>query len=148
MDSKRLKTVRVMAIVMLAMLAVQYEFGMIVNMSNPQPIAPFPFSIPAISDALHAVSAVAVLHASWGGLLVLLAIVTLVLSLASRVRPVQIFGSLGLLSILFAATGGVLFVLSGFQYDGASHSMATNFLLAFSFYFLELYFLKPAPGTH
>ncbi len=148
MDSKRSKTVRVMVIVMLVMLAVQYEFGMVVNMSNPQAIAPFPFSIQAISDALHGVGTVAVIHAAWGGLLVLLSIVTLVLSLASRFRPAQILGSLALLSVIFAATGGVLFVLSGFQYDGSSHSMASNFLLSFSFYFLELYFLKPTPAMH
>ncbi len=39
--------------------------------------------------------------------------------------------------------GGLSFVLSGFQNDGSSHNMATNFLLSFAFYFLELYVLKP-----
>jgi hypothetical protein len=58
---------------------------------------------------------------------------------------VQVFGSLAFLATLLAAATGLLFVLSGFQNNGDTHGMATNFLLSFTFYFLELYFLKPAP---
>jgi hypothetical protein len=62
-------------------------------------------------------------------------------------RSVQVFGSLAFLTILLAAITGLLYTMSGFQNDGDSHGMATNFLLSFTFYFLELYFLKPAPKT-
>ena len=77
----------------------------------------------------------------------ILSLVTLILALASKIRSVQVFGVLGFLSMALAATSGVLFVLSGFQNDNYSHGMATNFILTFGFYFLELYFLKPAPKT-
>jgi hypothetical protein len=56
---------------------------------------------------------------------------------------VQVFGSLAFLATLLAAITGLFFTLSGFQNDGDSHGMASNFLLSFTFYFLELYFLKP-----
>ena len=45
--------------------------------------------------------------------------------------------------MIFAAGGGLFFVLSGFQSDNASHTMATNFLLCFVLLFLELYSIKP-----
>jgi hypothetical protein len=56
---------------------------------------------------------------------------------------VQVFGILAFLATVLAATTGLLFVLSGFQNNGETHGMATNFLLSLSSYFLELYFLKP-----
>ncbi len=65
------------------------------------------------------------------------------MSLGSRVRSVQVFGSLVFLSLLLAVTGGLLFVLSGFQNDHNSHQMAAGFILSFAFYFMEPYFLKP-----
>jgi hypothetical protein len=41
----------------------------------------------------------------------------------------------------------VLFVLSGFQDNNYSHGMASNFILTFAFYFLELYLLKPIQSS-
>ena len=110
--------------------------------SNPEPITPFPFSLPAVSDALHGVGLVAVVHAAWGGLLLAFSLVILVVAMLSRVRAAQVFGVLGFLSIVFAALGGLLFVLSGFHDDSNSHNMASNLLLSFTFYFLEVYVLK------
>ncbi len=143
MASNQFKTLRVMVIVVLVMLGFQYEFGMAVNIANPPAIAPFTFSLTGLSDALHGAGPVAVLHAGLGGFLVILTLVSLVLSLRSKVRSVQVFGGLGFLSLALAAASGLLFVLSGFQNDHYSHGMATNFLLSFAFFFIELYFLKP-----
>ncbi len=142
MKSSRVKALRILLIVMLAALGIQYELGMQFIMSNPQAIAPFAFSLQGVSSALHGVGPVAVVHASWGGLLVALSLVILVVSLLSRMRAAQVFGVLGFLSIVSAAAGGLLFVLSGFQDDSNSHNMATNLLLSFTFYFLEVYVLK------
>ncbi len=147
MVSTRLKTLRVFVIVMLVLLALQFEFGMVVNISNPQAIPPFAFSLPAVSDALHGVGAAAVLHAAFGGLLLLFSLLILVLSLFSRLRGVQVFGALGFLAIAFAVNGGLMFVLFGFQQDSSSHAMATMFLTSFAIYFLVLYVLKPAQRT-
>jgi len=145
MSAKRNLQARVMVIIILVLLALQFELGMAVNIANPPSIPPFKLSLNGVSDALHQAGAVAVFHASLGVWLVLFSIVSIVFVLRSGVRSVQVFGSLAFLAIILAATTGLLFTLSGFQNDGYSHGMATNFLLSFSFNFLELYFLKPAP---
>lgn len=143
MAANRLKTLRVLVIVLLILLGIQFEFGMAVNLANPPSIAPFPFSLLALSDAINGAGPAVSLHAGLGGLLAILSMVVLVISLRSKLGQVRIFGSLGLIAILLAGTSGMLFVLSGFQNDHYSHGMASNFLLAFTFYFVELYFLKP-----
>ena len=138
-----LKSLRVLVIVILVLLVVQYEFGMAVNIANPPSIAPFGFSIPKISDALHQAGSVALIHAILGAWLVILSAITLILSFRSKIRSVQIYGALSFLTIVFAAGGGLFFVLSGFQNANASHTMATNFILSFALFFLELYAIKP-----
>ncbi len=142
MVSKLVKPLRVLVIIVLVMLFFQYELGIQVIMSNPPSINPFPFSIQAVSQALHGVGTVAVIHAAWGGLLLVMSLVVMVVSLLSRRRAAQVFGTLAFLAILSAAYGGLGFVLSGFQNDNQSHNMATNLLASFTFYFLELYVLK------
>ncbi len=144
MLEKRLLQSRVMVIIILVLLAFQFELGMAVNIANPPSIPPFSFSLNEFSDALHQAGVTAVIHASLGVWLVIFSVISLVFSLRSEVRSVQVFGILACLAAFLAATNGVLFTLSGFQNDGYSHGMATNFLLSFSFNFLELYFLKPA----
>ena len=87
------------------------------------------------------------IHARLGSGLVIFSVINLIFCLRSGLRSVQAFVSLAFLTTLLVAITGLLFTLSGFQNDGDSHGMATNFLLSFTFYFLELYFLKPAPKT-
>ena len=147
MAAKRYQGLRVMVIVLLALLGLQYEFGMAVNIGNPPSLPPFGLSLNAVSNALHQAGVVAVLHASLGVWLVIFSVINLIFSLRTGLRSLQIFGSLAFLTTLLAAITGLLFTLSGFQNDGDSHGMATNFLLSFTFYFLELYFLKPAHKT-
>ncbi len=147
MSVRRLLILRILVIVLLVLLAFQFELGMAVNIANPSSLPPVNLSVAGVSDALYKAGGTAVFHASLGGWLVLFSVANLVLSLASKVRGAQIFGILAFLTTSLAATTGLLFVLSGFQNDGDSHGMATNFILSFAFYFLELYFLKPAPQT-
>ena len=130
-----------MVIILLALLGLQYEFGMAVNIANPPNLAPT--SLNGVNNALNQVGVEAVIHASLGTGLV----ISLIFSLRSGLRSLQVFGSLAFLTTLLAALTGLLFTMSGFQNDGDSHGMATNFLLSFTFYFLELYFLKPAAKT-
>ena len=147
MAAKRIQVLKIMVIVILALLALQYELGMAVNIGNLPSLSPFGLSLNAVSNALHQAGLVAVLHASLGVWLVIFSVINLIFSLRTGLRSLQIFGSLAFLTTLLAAITGLLFTLSGFQNDGDSHGMATNFLLSFTFYFLELYFLKPAPKT-
>lgn len=144
MRPNQLKFLRVMVGITLILLAIQYELGMVVSLSPALPELPaFGFSLLKISDALHLAGSVTLAHAALGSFLTLVSILTLFLSLRSKIRSVQWFGSLGFVSIASAAAGGVLFTLSGFQEDHFSLAMASDFILAFIFYFLELYFMKP-----
>ncbi len=70
-----LKPLRILVIVILVLLVIQYEFGMAVNIANPPSISPFSFSFPALRSALDAVGPAALFHASLGGLLLILALV-------------------------------------------------------------------------
>jgi len=144
MKSNPFKSLRVRVVITLILLTIQYELGMAVNLSPNLPeLAPFGFSLMKISDALHLAGPAALAHTVLGSLLTLMSIITLFQSLRSRIRSVQIFGSLGFLTMLVAMIGGILFTLSGFQEDHYSMAMASNFILSFIFYFLELHFLKP-----
>jgi hypothetical protein len=147
MSIKRLAVNRIIVIVMLVLLALQYEFGMTVNLSTLPDNPAIGFSLNGVNAALNQAGTVTVIHASLGSLLVLFSIASLIFSLRTGVRSVQVFGSLAFVSTCLAAITGLLFVLSGFKNDGDSHGMATNFILSYTFYFLVLYFLKPAPKT-
>ena len=147
MAAKRFQDLRIMVIVLLALLGLQYEFGMAVAITNPPSLPQFGLSLNSVTNALQQAGVVAGIHASLGSGLVIFSLIALIFSLRCGLRSVQVFGSLAFLTTLLAAITGLLFTLSGFQNDGDSHGMATNFLLAFTFYFLELYFLKPALKT-
>ena len=135
---------RAMVLIILTLLTVQYELGMVINLGPTLPeLSPFGFSLAKISDAIHMAGSTALAHAGLGSLLALLSILILILSLRSKIKSAKIFGLLGFLTIIVAMAGGILFTLSGFQEDHYSLAMASNFILAFIFYFLELYFLKP-----
>jgi len=123
------------------LLVLQYEFGMAVNIGQPaQPGSHFPErGIQCAPTGRRSGRN----PCSLGSGLVIFAILSLISSLRSGLRSLQVFGSLAFLTILLAAITGLLFTMSGFQKRRDSHGMATNFLLSFTFYFLELYFLKP-----
>ena len=142
MPSSPLKHLRVITLVMIVSLFLQYELGIATIIANPASIPPFGFSIISFRNALEQVGGVALLHAGFGGWLGIVSVVNLVLALRTKIRKVQIFGILSFLSIVIAAGGGLFFVLSGFQNDNASHAMATNFILSFTFSFIELYYTR------
>ena len=147
MSTNSLKGLRVIVISVLGLLVIQFEFGMAVNLSGLPSLSAFGFSFHNFLGVLNQAGSVTMFHAVLGTVLTILALIALVSALASKIRSIQVFGVLGFLSMALAEITGVLFVLSGFQNDNYSHGMATNFILTFGFYFLELYFLKPAPRT-
>jgi hypothetical protein len=147
MSTKPHIVLRIIVMITLALLAFQFEMGMAVNVAKQPTLPPFGFSLGRVSDALTQIGVVAVIHASLGVGLVLISIVSLILAMRSGIRSVQVFGSLAFVATCLALTTGLLYTLSGFQNDGLSEGMATNFLLTFTFNFLEMYFLKPAAKT-
>lgn len=146
MPSSQLKPLRIMTVVVIVLLILQYELGIATIMADPVSITPFSFSITAFRSALEQVGLVALLHAGLGGWLVIVSVINVILALRTKIRVVQIFGVLSFLSIIVSAGGGLLFVLSGLQNDHASHAMATNFILSFAFSFIEFYYARPAPN--
>ena len=93
MKSKQFKSLQIMVIITLILLTIQYELGMTINLSPNLPeLAPFGFSLMKISDVLHLAGPAALAHAVLGSLLTLMSILTLILSLRSKIRSVQIFG--------------------------------------------------------
>jgi hypothetical protein len=147
MLTNQLKGLRITVVTILVFLALQFEFGMAINLSDPPDIPPLSFSFTGVLGALNVIGPVALLHAILGTVLTIVSMISLVLALGSKIRRVQVFSVLGFLSMALAASSGLLFVLSGFQNDHYSHGMATNFILTFAFYFIELYHLKPAGAT-
>ena len=78
--------------------------------SPTQPNLPaFGFSLTGVLSALNQIGVVAVIHASLGSGLVIISIISLILSLRSGLRSVQVFGSLAFLTILLAAITGLLY---------------------------------------
>ncbi len=148
MRSPLFRWLRIVVVLLLVFLSLQFELGMAINLSPSLPSLPaFGFSLPLIVQALEQIGGVGVLHAGLGILVLLLSMINLILALSSHGRGLAIFGVLGLLSTALEVVSGVLFTLSGFQNDGYSHGMATNFLLSFIFFFVELYLLKPVPAA-
>lgn len=146
MTSGKVTFTRVLVIIMLVLLVLQFEFGMAINLGPGLPqLQPMPLDQQQFLGALGQAGGVALFHAYFGMLVGLMALLILIVSLISGVRGAQVFGVLGFITILLAAYSGLYFVLSGFQNDGLSHGMATNFMLSLIFYFLELYILKPLP---
>ncbi len=143
----RLKRLQIMVIVMIVLLFLQYELGMATIMADIPPRSPFHFSIAAFRGALEQAGGVTPVHAIFGGIVVIVAVINLILALMTKIRSAQILGVLNFLFIIIAAGGGLFFVLSGFQNDHASHAMATNFLLAFAFSFIELYTVRSAVNS-
>ena len=74
MTTKRHQTLRIAVIVLLALLGLQYEFGMAVNLTTQPSLPAFGFSLNAISNALNQIGAVAMIHASLGSGLVIFSI--------------------------------------------------------------------------
>ncbi len=147
MVSNRIRSARIIVMVILALLVVQFELGMAVNLSDLPKLPPIGNSIAQLSDYLHQAGITALLHAILGAWLGIFSLVNMILALRSHLRMVQVFGGLAFITTLVAAGMGTSFVQSGFQNDGWSNGMATSFILTFIFYFLEFYFLKPVPRT-
>jgi len=126
----------------LTVLTVQGWTGDTVNLFAVFPSDPAPSSFGGFSQALIEAGPILVWHAFEGGLLLILSLLVLALSLRKKPRSVLVCSLLGLLMIVSATIGGILFVLSGFQANPSSAQMGGSFIGAYAFYFLELYYAK------
>ncbi len=116
---RNLKSLRVAVIVLLALLALQFELGMVVNLSpNLKEVPPVGFA--DLWKILASIGGEALTHAVLGTLLVVAAIAGLVFSLVTKTRSVVVIGIIAFLGTTLSAVNGVLFTLSGFKNDGYS----------------------------
>ncbi len=145
MIPNRFRFLRIWIMVILALLVVQFELGMATNLSDLPKLPPIGNSIVQFSDYLHQAGGVALVHAILGAWLTIFSVVNLVLALRIPAATVKVFGVLAFIFTLVAASMGSLFVQSGFQNDNWSNGMAISFILTFTCYFLEFYYLKPLP---
>jgi hypothetical protein len=139
------RALRRLTVVTLALLAVQYLFGMTVNLfvtipaSHPGSNADNYFSGVAqgVAWAIAHGAGFLQLHATFGLLLVAAAIALLVLAIRSRRRAWIVATSIALLTILGAGFNGASFL--NYNHDFSSMIMASLFLIAVCAYAIALY---------
>lgn len=98
--------------------------------------------MPGFFDAVSGAGPFLVWHAVEGVLILISAIVVLAISLRHDLRSVKIGALIGLITVVSAALGGYLFVLSGFSDGGSSMQMGGSFIGAYAFYFITLWYTK------
>lgn len=143
----QLRRLRALIIVTLLLLTAQGWFGETVNIFV---VPPNGTARPAqsLSGFLHAVGSLSppfllVWHTIEGLVLVVLSVVVLALSFAwSRSWGVRIWSAVGLLSMLSAALGGYLFVMSGLSDGPSSAQMGGSFIGAYASYFMTFYYTR------
>ena len=96
-------------------------------------------SFNGLLQAIFSIGPTLAIHSFNGILILAFAVVVFALSIKSKPRNVQIPAILGLVMVVSALIGGVLFVLSGFSNGGSSAQMGGSFIGAYAFYFIELY---------
>lgn len=134
--------VTVMAVIIL--LTAQGWTGDFANLFATFPSGSVHFSVGAFWGAVTGAGVLVIYHAIEAILLLALAVVVVALSI--RRRTGRLFAILGLSSIISAAVGGVLFVLSGYMNNANSAQMGGSFIGAYAFYFLTLYATKKSAG--
>ncbi len=147
----RLRSFRVLIVVAIVVLSVQGWFGDTVNifLAPSHGIARPAATLGGFVSELGRLPQPFFLewHAGEGAVLLVLAVIITVLAFAwSRsaglARGARWWSVVGLLSVLSAALGGYLFVMSGFANGGNSAQMGGSFIAAYASYFMTLYYTK------
>ena len=134
---------RLLIVVTLILLTIQGWFGDTVNIFLiPTTAQTVDKSVNGLFSDTVSIGQGLLVHAFNGLLILAMAAVVLAFSLKSKPRNVQIPAILGLVMVVSAVIGGVLFVLSGFSNGGVSAQMGGSFIGAYAFYFIELYYTK------
>ena len=135
------RKLRIVIVVTLVFLTVEGWFGDTVNLFTA-PASSATLDASAGFQAVLSANATLIIHAFLGLGLLGLALVILTFSLKAKPRNVRVPAILGLVMIVSALIGGILFVLSGFSNNGVSAQMGGSFIGAYAFYFIELYYAK------
>ncbi len=138
---------RVLLVVTLVILSVQGWLGDTVNIfySPSSGVAKPSFTLSGFLSEMESIPASYLLlwHAFQGIFLVALAATVFALSFRwSKTRSTKVTSGLAFASVISAAVGGFLFVMSGYSNGGNSAQMGGSFIAAYALYFVALYFAK------
>ena len=132
---------RNVSIIFLALIGLQFWLGMSINLELNLPVK----NLSAIGSIEYYAGHFGFIlaHVVNGILLLLTALVYLAIALRSKVRPLEIIGIVGTVSIVSAIGLGIMFLVSG-QFFGWSIGMAMSAVSALIVYAIGLYFI----GAH
>ena len=137
-----MKRIEVSIIILLALISIQAFLGDNINLFTVFPMGAVVVSLGGFAQALQQAGIAVVVHAVNGFLIIAVSLAVVVFSFMMRVNKLRITSIIGLIGLIVALSGGLLFVFSGYGNNGYSAQMATGFLIAYAFYFIELYFTK------
>jgi len=129
---RSLRVVRILAIISIILLFIQFLLGMWANL-----FASFPIPVPSVNPIDQIFTdgpTLLAIHVVVGILLGILSIAGLALAVHTKDRRLILLEVSALASILLAGESGIEFVLSGYQDDILSYTMAVGFILVFLVY--------------
>ena len=135
------RRLRILIVFTLVALAVQGWTGDAVNLFAP-PTGTVEQSLNGLLNEIVSTGFLPIWHAFEGLLILALSLLVLAFSIRSKPKSIRICAILGLVYVVVAGVGGILFVLSGGSNNGNSAQMGGSFIGAFAFYFMELYYAK------
>lgn len=136
------RRLRIIIVATLIALTVQGWTGDATNLFSMFPSGSVEQSVNGIFNGVVTTGFFLVWHAFEGIAIFALSLVVLAFSLKAKPRSVRICAILGLVYVVVAGVGGILFVWSGFTNNGNSAQMGGSFIGAYAFYFMELYYAK------
>src|SRR5712692_1344348 len=114
------RRLRILIVLTLVALTAQGWFGDTVNLFSSFPTGTVESSASGVLSAVLNAGPTLIIHSFIGIVILALSVAVLAFSLKSKPRSVQVPSILGLVMVVSALIGGVLFVLSGFTNNGVS----------------------------
>jgi len=139
-----LENLKISIIFLLILLSIQAWTGDYVNLFAVFPSGQVKVSFGSLIGALQSAGFMEVFHASLAVAILATSIIVVLLSFRARAKSLTIPSILGLVAVVSAITGGLLFVFSGFTDNGYSAQMGGSFIGAYALFFVELYYTRSA----
>jgi glucan phosphoethanolaminetransferase (alkaline phosphatase superfamily) len=124
----------------LVLITIQGLVGNYVNLFAVFPTGSVSTSLGGLAKAVQQAGISTTFHAALGFWILAPSVFVLVISLRQKLSSIRITSIVAFFFVIIAVSGGLLFVFSGFTANGNSAQMFTGFIIAYAFYFLELYF--------
>lgn len=137
---------RLINVILLIFLSVQGWTGDTVNL-----FASYPYTSPVSMSGFlwqlgsaTGVGPALIWHALEALIILALSVTLVIMALKRRLKGIAITCVLGIMAVISAMIGGMMFVMSGFTQDGFSAQMGGSFIGTYALFFVTLYFSKPA----